>query len=272
MADAFGTDYGGGGSGNFSQNQGGSPQAQARKPTDEKTIVPATIKMLGTAVRNNMMFDDGREPDQVKIVAAIREVSKGSASYTYTVEDGTGCMEIKEWIDDESNLEKAKEREESAVENNYIRIFGKLGMYDDKPQIVAHCIRKLSSGNELTYHFLEVVHAAETYKKSSSIVGSPSMAMQGMKFNQSGGGMNNGMHTSTPLGNNQNGGDGGDALENDIIAYLRTKDQERGGSMQEFIENNAGKYTQGEMTNKFNVMSGEGNIYSTIDDEHFSCV
>ena len=42
--------------------------------------------------------------------------------------------------------------------------------------------------------------------------------------------------------------------------------------MQEFIENNSGKYTQGEMTDKFNAMSAEGNIYSTIDDEHFSCV
>ena len=198
-----------------------SPQSSQnrRKATEEQTLIPVTIRMLLNS--NNSILEDGREPHQVKLVAAIRSVNPSSTAYNYEVEDGTGFIEVKEWLDDNDPLLKSQMRDEAAKEHQYVRIIGKMQVYDDKPSVVAYSVRKLSSGNELTHHFLEVVHSAEKYKKSSQIVGSPSMngvmAMNGM--NMGGGTFNGGMpSSSTALAQDNNMG--GNQLHDDIMQYL----------------------------------------------------
>lgn len=219
------------------------------------------------------MFDDGREPDQVKLVAAVRDVSKGSTAYTYRVEDGTGCIDVKEWIDSEDNIEVARMREEAAVENIYVRIFGKLSSYDGKPQIVAHSFRKVSCGNELTHHFLETVHAAESYQRSNSIVGTPSGVNTNLNFNNEIMGNGNGMQTSTPIGNGNGSGNlGSDSLTRDIQQYLESEDREEGGSIDKFVGMFSNRYSEKEIREKFNYLATEGVIFSTMDDDHYSII
>jgi replication factor A2 len=183
-----------------------------RKSTDEQTLIPVTISMLIRASQNNKVLPDGREPHQIKLVAAITNVQDGSTSYSYTVEDGTGTMDVKEWID-EGNIEVSRMRQEAAKEHQYVRIIGKLEEYDGKPQIVALRVRKLTSGNEMTHHFLEVVYEAERYKQSQQIAGSASYAMGNFDF-----GGNVPMQVSTPI-MNKGYGDGG-GLVNDIKSFL----------------------------------------------------
>ena len=207
----IGMEYNSGSGGDF-QSPGGSQGGGARKATDEQTLIPVTIKMLLEAIPNNKILLDGREPYHVKLVAAVTTVNKTSTSYGYTVEDGTGSIEVKEWID-EGNLEISKMREEAAQDHQYVRIIGKLEEYDSKAKIVAVAVRKLSSGNELTHHLLEVVYEGEKFKKSGQIVGSPSAAMGNMSF-----GSNN-MHSSEPITNNSASTGGG--LESEVMAYLR---------------------------------------------------
>ncbi len=185
------------------------------KSTDEKTLIPVTIGMILNS--NDGMLQDGREPHHIKLVAAVRGINKSSTAYNYEVEDGTGAIEIKEWFDEADPLIKSQMREEAAVEHQYVRIVGKMQVYDDRMSVSAFSVRKLSSGNELTHHFLEVVHSVEKYKKSSQIVGSPSMAMGGMSM---GIGMGGGAmpSSSTPLA--QDSKMGGDELQNDIMMFL----------------------------------------------------
>jgi hypothetical protein len=192
-----------------SPSAGDNPQ---RRATDEQTLIPVTISMLVSAAQNNKVLLDGREPHHVKVVAAVTAVQMGSTSYTYTVEDGTGSIDVKEWLD-EGNIEVSRMREEAAVEHQYVRIIGKLEEYGEKPQIVAHAVRKLANCNELTYHFLEVVYEGEKYKQSQQIVGSPSYAMGNMNF-----GGNIPMQASRPI---INGGQGdGEGLVDDIKSFL----------------------------------------------------
>ncbi len=203
----------GGADGTFSSPSGGdgTPSGgQRRKATEEQILVPVTIAMLLKAAQNNNILEDGREPSQIKLVAAMREVTKSSASNSYVVEDGTGKIDVKEWNED-GNLIKAQITEEAAVEHQYVRIIGKLDTYNDTPQIVANTVRKLKDGNELTYHLLEVVHAGEKYKQGGQIVGTPSMAMKNMNFS--------GMQASTPIAM-QSGSSSGGALEESLRNYL----------------------------------------------------
>ena len=56
-------------------------------------------------------------------------------------------------------------RREVSKENVYVRIIGKIVQYTDGQRlIVADNIRKVSTGNELTHHLLEVVHSGEKHK------------------------------------------------------------------------------------------------------------
>jgi replication factor A2 len=208
-----------GGGDNAYQSQS-SPAGKARPATEEQTLIPVTIRMILNSTDG--MLEDGREPYNVKLVAAIRSVTPSSTAFNYEVEDGTGLFEVKEWLDEGGPLAKQQMREEAAREHQYVRIIGKMQVYDGKPSIVAYSVKKLSSSNEITHHFLEVVHSVEKYKKSGQIVGSPSlnvnggMAMNGMNM----GGFNNGSMptTSTPLALDTNMGV--DALKDDILQFL----------------------------------------------------
>lgn len=259
-------DYGndGGGGGNFGSPGGmGSPSGDAprRRATDEQTLIPVTISMLLKAPEFAKL-DDGREPHQVKLVAAVRDVNKGSTAYTYTVEDGTGVIEVKEWLDD-GNFIMSKIREEAAVDHQYVRIIGKLEQYEGNPQIVAHAVRKVTSGNELTHHFLEVIHEAETHARKDQIVGTPSQSMQNMSFSSGG------MHTSTPLGMDAGGGDG-DKLTNEITDFLSKLGPDvAGGNVFDFLNQCSGQYTEDQVREKFEALAGDGLIYSTIDENHY---
>ena len=206
---------------NFDASQSPSGQNR-RKATEEQRLIPATIRMILEST--NGMFADGREPHNVKIVAAVRGVTPSSTAYNYEVEDGTGFIEVKEWLDDGEPLVKSQIREAAAVEHQYVRIIGKMQEYDDKVSIVAYSVKKLSSGNELTHHLLEVVHSGEKYKKSNQIVGSPGMMNNGAMAMNGGnmgmGGFNGGsMPTaSTPIA--QDVKMGNDALNSDIMSFL----------------------------------------------------
>lgn len=252
-------------------NNYGSPSAGEsnphRKSTDEQTLVPVTIGMLLQASQNNKVLLGGREPYQIKLVAAVNAVQKGSTSFNYTVEDGTGTIDVKEWLD-EGNIEVSRMREEAAVEHQYVRIFGKLEEYDGKPQVVAHAIRKLANGNELTYHFLEVVYEGERYKQSQQIVGSPSsFAMGNMNFAANGGMP---MQASAPILNGGQGED--DGLVHDIKSFLAGRSDEVGGNIMEFIKQTRNKYRENDIRQKFEMLATEGLIYSTIDENHYSII
>lgn len=263
MANRFGTDYNNSGGGDFG-SPGGTPSGDGgRKATDEQTLVPVTIKMLIEASKNNKILLDGREPHQIKLVAAITTVLKGSTAYNYGVEDGTGMIEVKEWVEDGSPI-ISKMREEAAVEHQYVRIIGKLEEYDGKHQIVAHSVRKIASGNELTHHFLEVVYEGEKYKKQGQIVGTPSQAMGNMNFD------GNNMQASAPIMNSGEGQQQG--LQSDIISFLSGRTDEVGGSLAEFVNENNSKYAENEIRHMFNTLATDGVIYSTIDEDHFSCI
>lgn len=268
MANRFGMDYengGSGGGGNFTSPGGGTPSGdnKPRKATEEQTLIPVTIGMLLKA--SNGSLEDGRELHQVKIVAAMREVNLGSASNNYTVEDGTGCIEVKEWIDD-ANMAMTMMREEAAVDHQYVRIIGKLEEYDGKAQVVAQRVCKIRNGNELTYHFLEVVHAGEKSKQDKQIVGTPSQAMNNLDFN------GGGMQTSTPIAVHSNANSGNSDLDDAITSFLTSSDDEMGGSLTDFINSTQGKFSPAEIRQKFEAWAAEGLIYSTVDDDHYSIV
>ena len=57
-----------------------------------------------------------------------------------------------------------------------------------------------------------------------------------------------------------------------LLLDLLVNGDDNGGSASEFIRQNVGKYTEGQVKKKLEALSTEGMIYSTIDDDHYSPV
>jgi len=96
---------------------------------------------------------------QITFVGQIRNITTQATYITYKVDDGTGLIEVKCWIDTESNQDKmdveSNSNKSKLVEDGYCRVWGRLKAFNNKRHVVTHVIRPISDYNEINYHLLE---------------------------------------------------------------------------------------------------------------------
>jgi len=78
-----------------------------------------------------------------------------STNTIYYIEDGTGSIEVRIWID--SNDNDMALQSSQYGENMYIRAIGSVRVFNNKRSIMAFHIHLIEDFNEITAHFLEVV-------------------------------------------------------------------------------------------------------------------
>jgi len=250
-----------GGGGGFSSNGGsqGSPEKR-RRNYDEQTLIPVTISMAFKARsessegNDGLVLEDGRPIHSVKIVGAVRSADVQSTNIMYTIEDGTGALNVKQWADDNDGEAIVEMRRQNAKEGIYVKVIGQLSDYDGKKQLIANSVQPLSSGNELTHHLLEVMYCAEKYKQADSIVSAPILKNNtGMSFNNN---------------NSIEGGGHNDAIKDRVLQFLRDNDSETGASIDVCIQQLHG-VSETEIRQAAEYLSEEGQIYSTINESFF---
>jgi len=193
----IGMDYQGGGGG-FGGGTPITPQSsaggrnsagggRARKSYDEQTVQPVTISMIMSsqtdASDDGQVLQDGRKLHHVKVVGAVRTCENFSTNCVYQIEDGTGLIEVKQWVDNVSDVQAVQELRNACMKDNiYLACIGQIKDYDGKKMIAADHVRPVTTGNELTYHMLEVVYAGEQSKRQSAFVAPQAPQMQGVGF------------------------------------------------------------------------------------------
>ena len=107
---------------------------------------------------------DNTELGQVCIIGQIRNVSKQATNMTYSLDDGTGLMDVKVWLDaerasvDEDGLE-IPDAKPALEAGNWARVWGKLKAFgNNKRHVGAFVIRPVEDKNEITYHLLEAAY------------------------------------------------------------------------------------------------------------------
>ena len=95
--------------------------------------------------------------DQCTFVGQVRNISQQATNVTYKIDDGTGVIEVKQWVDSDSMDDVAKGK---ILDNSYVRVWGRLKSFGNKMHVGAQVIRPISDHNEINYHLLEatVVH------------------------------------------------------------------------------------------------------------------
>jgi len=271
---------GGGGGGGFSsqqQSQQSSSGGRARRSYDEQTAIPVTIRMILAAQptaegQPGICLEDGRKVSHVKLVAAVRSVDDFSTNVVFKVEDGTGLIDVKQWLDDNQCSALVEIREQTKQENVYLKIVGQVKEYDNMKQIVADSVRPLSTGNELSHHFLDVVYSGEKYKNAGRYVAVPQPmgAMGGVGFGPTGG--NTGQAFGATAFAGGGGGGSADGLRDAVLNFIRQQGStaDSGAYIQDCIRQLAtGGTSEGSVRKMIEDLASEGHIYSTINEDYY---
>lgn len=157
--------YGNYGDGGFSSNQdvnggfladvNGSQRQQVRS-----SLTPVTIKQINEATQP---VPDGEfrihnvELNFVSFVGVVRKVDNNTSAIIISIEDGTGSIEVRKWIDDSSsNANEESEKYEQQL-NKYVFVSGGLKQFNGKKNIQHATIRPITDSNEILYHNLSAI-------------------------------------------------------------------------------------------------------------------
>jgi hypothetical protein len=159
--------------GNGNQFVDDKPFINKRKPSSttvvkgvsnngEHTLIPVTAKMIHSAVWDfeRFVLKDSRPLHMVKLVGAVRNFRVNIKHVQINVEDGTGLV----WVILRKEQKECMTQHQMIHEcngNYYIRVIGEVKDYYGVHEIIAFDVRPVSSGNEVTHHFLEVAYSFE---------------------------------------------------------------------------------------------------------------
>ncbi|EXJ65948.1 replication factor A2 [Cladophialophora psammophila CBS 110553] len=153
--------HGGADGGGFVAGEPQSSPAAGRGGYGRDTVRPMTIKQILDAEQPHPDADfrcDGEPFSQVTFVGQIRSISTQPTNITYKIDDGTGLIEAKQWIDGESTHAEKMDLDSNKpklVEDGYCRVWGRLKAFNNKRHVGAHVIRPITDYNEINYHLLE---------------------------------------------------------------------------------------------------------------------
>ncbi len=96
----------------------------------------------------------------VKLVGSVRNSRVNIKHVQINVEDGTGLVRVILWKEQKECTAQCQMIHE-CNSNHYICVIGEVKDYYGVHEIIAFDVRPVSSGNEVTQHFLEVAYSFE---------------------------------------------------------------------------------------------------------------
>ncbi|CAK9439576.1 uncharacterized protein LODBEIA_P36760 [Lodderomyces beijingensis] len=168
----YGGNYGDGGFANTGFSDGGfsndSQQANTKQQV-RSSLTPVTIKQILEATQPTPDGDfkiHNVHLNMISFVGVVRKVDGQGMSVVIAVEDGTGSIEIRKWID-ENNSSLAEEVEKySAYKNKYVSVGGSLKTHMNKKSIQNAAISPITNANQILYHHLSAI---DVHLKSQGI-------------------------------------------------------------------------------------------------------
>lgn len=156
------SDFGNYGDGGFNLDIGNSgflnDNSGSQKQQLRSSLTPVTIKQITEATQP---IPDGEfqvhnvNLNLVSFVGVVRNVQDITSAILITIEDGTGSIEVRKWIDD-SNAMTEGENEKYEM-NKYIYVTGALKEFNGKKNLQHATMRPITDHNEILYHNLSAI-------------------------------------------------------------------------------------------------------------------
>ncbi|KUI55136.1 Replication factor A protein 2 [Cytospora mali] len=231
----------------------------------DESLRPVTIKQLldlEEAYPGADFAIDGHPITQVTIVGQVRQVNPQPTNITYRLDDGTGVIDVKKWVD----ADKQEDADPKYALDQYVRVWGRLKSFNQKRHVGAHFIRAVDDFNEVNYHLLESTYVHLYFTK-----GDPAAAAQnGGVDGNAGGAGGDSMFVDSYAGN-------GGSESNAKLAVCSPSAQRMFKFLAETPGGNEGVHlnlitgstgmTTREVLNASDELLGQGLVYTTVDDE-----
>ncbi|CAG8607587.1 3522_t:CDS:2 [Ambispora gerdemannii] len=244
-----------------------SPKHQSSSGRETRqTLRPVSIKQILSIEPKEPLQLDGHDISSVTFVATIRSVNEQANYINYIMEDGTGSIDVKSFFNDDLKDEKKFEHKA----NTYVRVLGIVKLVQ-KIVVNPYSIRLVTDHNEISYHFLEVIHVHLSLTKTPK----NSTALQ----------YGNNAFTSSNSHNDQSfGGNRFNNARNEPDEQYPTTFTEIHKAIMRYVnkfqEGNSDEIAVQDILNEFNMygrstvrdaidwLKTEGHLFTTTDEEH----
>lgn len=156
-------------------NTTSSPTDAKRSNTVNPTLRPFTLKQLNEATQPypdaNFTIDQ-TDIHQVQVIGCIRAVQVIPAGKIYTIEDGTGVIDVRVWNTGQSTEDDTPMDTESHSlrEGIWIKVSGQLRSFNNKKSIHVYDIKPIEEDfNEIIYHMLYCIRFHYYYSKKIAL-------------------------------------------------------------------------------------------------------
>ncbi|RMJ13095.1 hypothetical protein BHE90_011583 [Fusarium euwallaceae] len=257
------TGYGQGGDDSGGFFAGGSQQGSqggggGSKSYQDESLRPVTIKQILDSEEPFQGADfkiDGSLITQITFVGQIRSVNPQPTNITLKIDDGTGQIEVKKWVD-------ADKGDDTEFElDSHVRVWGRLKSFNSKRHVGAHVIRPVEDFNEVNYHMLEATYV-HLYFTKGPLGGQGGANGEGDSMFVDGGGYND--QTGSNAAPSKLSGCSG--LAKKMFNFMNDAPGGNEGVHINIITSSTGLSVRDVLTAADELL-GQGLIYTTVDDE-----
>jgi replication factor A2 len=291
--DYSGSQFQGGGGGGFNPQSPGlnnnmtSPATGKQRRNIDACLLTCTIKQILMSPEprpDENLCIDGKELTNVCIIGQIIQIDVQSTHTTYRLDDGSGIIEVKIWSGGENDQSSKQTKYEDLQLSSYIRVIGRVQSFKSKRSLTGFTLTPIQDCDEITLHFLECIYAHLTNTGSTQklnfgdnnnnnnnnndndIMMNDVSNKQTMKTNSNRNMMNDNMPNNDNIPEGQ-----WSEVEKKIFRFINRSDiknTDEGASIEQIMQ----AITDEDVTDireAVERLSTEGQLYTTIDDEHF---
>lgn len=131
-----------------------------QKQQTRNSLSPVTIKQIN---ESSQPYPDGDfqinkvNLNMVSFIGVIRQIDDRKSAISISLEDGTGTITIRKWIDESITTSAEEIAKYEALKGRYVYCTGALKAFQDSKTIQNATIREITDHNEIVYHFLQAV-------------------------------------------------------------------------------------------------------------------
>jgi len=227
-------------------------------------LLPVSIRQLHNAQQVTPDADDFTLNNQsLSVVCLIGQIVASSPTQThlnYTVDDSTGTIDVRSWVDQEN----PQKNQQLWGAGDYVRVIGNLRSFGDKRYVVASAqLLPVDDFNEVTHHFLEIIHLNLTLSGRRSKGTSNTMDVAPNSYYKAP------QPVSSNNNNNNNNNNSLNELQSQIIRVVQENDSNGEGlSIDSLVDNFSQIYDESTVRQQITFLIDEGHLYNTTDPNH----
>lgn len=248
-------DESGGGGGFMQGSQNNNTPGGTRRV--EQALRPVTIKQILDAEASNTdsaISIQDVDVSNVSFCAVVRDIVRNPTNVLLQVEDGTGGIEVRKWIDSSDGESEGFEAETGIQIRDWVRVIGAPKLFNNKKSISGLRLEKIFDFNEINYRLLDAVRVTLAYERGPSGTG------DGMNLDQSTNNVTHGKIVQPKKFNHT-------AKQIQILEYFKkTQHSDEGINIHEIARDC--NMDLNDVVEETAPLIQEGELFTTVDDEH----